>query len=157
MNLLALHPVLQRKLPARKAPTVLTPHPGEMKRLLDAFAPGRSFASRMEQALFLAEKCRAVVVLKGARTVVASPDGRTALNLSGSPALAPAGSGDVLCGILAALAADPERDLFDSVRLGVFLHGLCGEFAERSGNGCCIADDLLPLIGKAMQSLRSDF
>ena len=157
LNLLALHPVLQRKLPARKAPTVLTPHPGEMKRLLDAFAPGRSFASRMEQALFLAEKCRAVVVLKGARTVVASPDGRTALNLSGSPVLATAGSGDVLCGILAALAADSERDLFDSVRLGVFLHGLCGEFAERSGNGCCIADDLLPLIGKAMQSLRSDF
>lgn len=154
LNLLSCHPILLEKLSSRKAPAVLTPHPGEMKRLLDSIAPGRMFDSRQEQALFLAEKTHAIVVLKGARSVVASPEGRVFFNTSGSPALATAGSGDVLSGILAALIADRERDPFDSVRLGVFLHGLCGETATDSGEEFPLADDLLLRIREALKFLR---
>lgn len=157
LNLLALyHAELFPLLSARQAPTVLTPHPGEMKRLLESLAPGKNFVSRQEQALFLAQKSHAFVVLKGARSLASAPDGRAAVNLSGSPALATAGSGDILCGILGALMADPVRDPFDSVRLGVFLHGLCGELASCSMTRSFIADDLILLIGKALRRIRQD-
>lgn len=154
LNLLSSHSVLQEILLSRKTPAVLTPHPGEMKRLLQAFAPGKIFTSRQEQALFLAGVTHSIVVLKGARSIVASTDGRSAFNISGSPVLATAGSGDVLCGILAALTADRGRELFDSVRLGVFLHGLCGENASADGQDFLIADELTCRIGNALKQIR---
>jgi len=129
---------------------VLTPHEGEMKRLLDGFGiDGRSF-SRTEKALKLAELTNAVCLLKGPCTAIASPSGRTAVNLSGSPALATAGSGDVLSGIIASVIGR-GYPLFDAVCAGVYLHGMLGEYGCQSG---VIADDLLLRIGPCIEQLR---
>lgn len=136
-----------------QAAMVLTPHPGEMAALLAGYggaglAPG---ASRVEQALALARTCQAVVVLKGMGTVVAAPDGRAAVNTSGSPALATAGTGDVLAGMVGALLAQ-GLPAWDAARLAVFVHGLAAELfpaAERA----LLADDLADLIGSAWREV----
>lgn len=127
---------------------VITPHPGEAKRLAEAFGIAVS-PDRPAFAAALAEKLGAVIVLKGPQTVVAAPDGRRSWNTSGSPALATAGSGDVLSGIIGALlAGSPDRP-FEMAQLGVFLHGLAGE-AFHPG---LIADDLPELAALSLSSL----
>lgn len=132
----------------RREKLVITPHPGEAKRLAEAFGVAAS-PDRVAFAAALAETLGAVTVLKGPQTVVAAPDGRWSWNTSGFPALATAGSGDVLAGIVGALlAGSPERP-FEMAQLGVFLHGLAGE-AFRPG---LIADDLPELAAAARASL----
>ena len=138
---LRLLPRLGRPLRGR---WVLTPHPGEAAALLDAF--GESPASRPETALSLARHTGAVTVLKGPQSIVAAPDGRYSVNSSGSPALATAGSGDVLTGVTAALLA-AGLSAFDAARLAVYLHGRAGETTPQRG---LIADDLPDLIRAAM-------
>jgi len=112
------------------APTIITPHPGELARLLD-MTTRQVEEDRVGIARQVAGRLLVVVVLKGARTIVAHPDGRIALNMSGTPAMAKAGSGDVLTGILGALLA-MGLTAWDAARLGVFLHGKCGELAEEA-------------------------
>lgn len=135
------------RIHARPNACVLTPHEGEFARLFGAegeFAPERS---KCERARSAARAAGAVIVLKGADSVIASPDGRAAINTSGSPALATAGSGDVLGGMIAGLLGQ-GMPAFEAACAGVWLHGLAG---EKLGLGL-IADDLpeaLPsLIGK---------
>ena len=132
LNLLAAHPVLWK----RRTPCVMTPHPGEAERLRRAFGIPEGL-TRTELAGELAARTGAVIVLKGARTVVADASGRISFNCSGAPALATAGSGDVLAGLIGALLAN-GLPVYDAARLGVFIHGMAG---ERCGRGC-IADDL---------------
>ena len=134
LNLLARNPALWTE----KENIVITPHPGEAARLARAF--GVSSGSREELCRQLAGKLKAVVLLKGKFTRIASPDGRESVILSGSPALATAGSGDVLTGIIGALLAMGVPP-YESAVLGSSLHGRAGEIAGRG----CIADDL-PLI-----------
>jgi NAD(P)H-hydrate epimerase len=149
LNLIAKHPILLHELGTA---TVVTPHEGEMKRL-EAAIGLPSARSRIERAEALAKFTAIHVVLKGVRTVVMSPHGDYALNLSGSPVLATAGSGDVLSGIIAALAAS-SLSLFDAAKDGVFIHGLLGEQdAPFAGRGL-IADDLLARIPKAFDAVR---
>ena len=128
---------------------VITPHPGEAKRLADAFGIPY-FEERTQFALALAAGLGAVTVLKGPHTVVAAPDGRYSLNSSGSPALATAGSGDVLGGIIGALLAGNPEQAFEMAQLGVFLHGLAGEL----GAPGLIADDLPELAARAATTIR---
>lgn len=132
LRLLATAPSLAL---AARAAMVLTPHPGEMKVLSKGFGcPVAPPSGRLEQAQALAAASGAVVVLKGLGTVVAAPDGRVAVNTSGSPALATAGTGDVLAGIMGALLGQGLA-AWDAARLGVFVHGLAAETgrgAERS-------------------------
>jgi len=144
-----------RQLAARPALTlearaamVLTPHPGEMKALLAGFAcPVSPPGGRTEQAQALAQASHAVVVLKGMGTVVASPDGRVAVNTSGSPALATAGTGDVLAGVIGALLGQ-GYDAWDAACLGSFAHGLAAE--TWGGAECSLtADDLAECLGAA--------
>lgn len=136
----------------RPALTVLTPHPGEMRRLLQHLGHARLIdAPRLHQAAELAAACDAFIILKGQNTVVAAPDGRTAVNASGCPALATAGTGDVLAGVLAAFIHQNDTP-WDALRLGVFLHGLAAEL-HPTGQRHCIADDLPALIGEAMHQL----
>lgn len=148
LNLIARNPWLIQRSGA--APLIITPHPGELARLQQAFQLSPA-ATRMEAARQMAQHCNAIVVLKGARTVVASPDNFIAVNSSGSPALATAGSGDVLSGVIAATAGRLNgMDLFKAVCAAVFLHGLAGELhpdAERS----VIADDLPLLVASALK------
>ena len=104
-----------------KQPRILTPHPGEMARLL-----GCTIAEvqhdRMAAALSLACSSKAVVVLKGAGTVIAAPDGRVALNSSGNSGMGAGGMGDVLTGIIGGFLAQ-GYDAWDAARLSVFAHG----------------------------------
>lgn len=118
---------------------VITPHPGEASRLLRAFGVS-DIISRREQALVLAEKTGAVTVLKGKHTIVAAPDGRCVMIISGNSILATAGSGDVLAGVIGGLAAQ-KIPVFDAAVLGAYIHGVAGENAGR-----IIVADELPLI-----------
>lgn len=127
---------------------ILTPHPGEAAALLAALDLPETL-SRIEIAQILARRFDAITVLKGPQSVTAAPDGRVSLNASGSPALAVAGSGDVLTGVAAALLAAGLAP-FDAARLAAYLHGRAGETAPRRG---LIADDLPALVREAMAEL----
>ncbi|MFO0687395.1 MAG: NAD(P)H-hydrate dehydratase [Myxococcota bacterium] len=109
------------RLRARRAPTVLTPHPGEAARLLESDAATLN-ADRIGAARRLAERSGAVVILKGAGTVVASPAGRVLVVATGGPLLASGGTGDVLTGVVAALLA-AGLDPFEAAGLGAWWHG----------------------------------
>jgi NAD(P)H-hydrate epimerase len=140
-------------LPRRGSPTVLTPHPGEAARLLGA-TPGAVQEDRVGAARAIADKFGAVCVLKGARTVIASPDGRLAINPTGNPGLGTAGTGDVLTGVVAAALArvhspsDGRVDPFAAACAAVYLHGAAGDYAaaQRSQTGLLASDvlDALP-------------
>lgn len=153
LNLLTVQPVLLDKLRARGAPTVLTPHPGELKRLLTALGADPELP-RNEAACLVARQLNAYVVGKGARSVVTAPDGRLAVNLSGCPALATAGTGDLLAGMTGAFLLNRSADVFESVRAAVFLHGYAAELASPAAQSArgFIADDFLPWIGRAVRS-----
>jgi len=135
------------------APRILTPHPGEMARLC-----GTTIADvakdRLRLARQLASDSGAVVVLKGARTVVAVPDGTAYVNPTANASLGTAGSGDVLSGIIGALLAQ-GLDSGNAACAGVFLHGAAAEEATRMlGSGNLIATDLLDAIARACEVLR---
>jgi NAD(P)H-hydrate epimerase len=135
-----------RILAAAPAPRLLTPHPGEMGRLL-GLSIAEVQADRLAHARGLAASTRAIVVLKGARTIVAAPDGQVFINPTACSALATAGSGDVLCGLIGALLArrvDPLR----AAQVGVFVHGAAGEeLAPRLGDGVLAGDLPLAIAG----------
>ena len=135
-----------------KESNILTPHPGEMRRLLDAFDLSECLnSSRIIQAKALAEATGSTAVLKGHRSVIASPDGRVAVNGSGCPALATAGSGDCLTGIIASFIAN-EADYFEAAATAVYIHGLAGELSY-FGNRGMLADDIPMLIAEAMKKI----
>ncbi len=130
---------------------ILTPHPGEMERLLQTFCPESKQKNRIEQAATLSQKISAIIVLKGNKSIIASPDGRVLINSSGCPALATAGSGDCLTGIIAALAATTSN-VFEATAVAVFIHGLVGELAPFGTRGL-IADDLPDYIPQAIKNI----
>ena len=153
----ALSPAEDRLVPALRlatAPRVLTPHLGEMARLTGQDAAGLE-ARRIDAARGWAQRWGAVVVMKGAPTVVAAPDGRASVNPTGTPALATAGTGDVLAGVLAALLAQGLAP-FDAARLAVFVHGRAGELSgEEIGVPGAIAGDLVERLPRAFAALRA--
>lgn len=125
------------QLRRRAGSAVLTPHEGEFKRMFGDLAGFEPACGKLERARHAARLTEAVVVLKGPDTVIAAPDGRAAINDTGSPALATAGSGDVLGGIIAGLLAQ-KAPAFEAACAAVWLHGRAG---EALGIGL-IADDL---------------
>jgi len=131
-----------------KASIILTPHPGEMKRLWKGLFREPLPAERTTRAMRLARKTRCIVVLKGAGTVVT--DGtRVYVNRSGNPGMATAGAGDVLTGVIAALVAQ-DMNGFDAAVLGVYVHGLAGDVAaEKTGQVSLIATDIIESLGTA--------
>lgn len=138
----------------RRTPAVLTPHPGELSALTGMSA-AEVRADRVGAARACARRFNAVVVLKGARTVVAPPAGPAWINPTGNPGMAAAGMGDVLTGVIAAhLArgmAPPAAAL-----LGVYLHGLAGDLAlANSGPWGILASEVANLLPAAVRSLRN--
>lgn len=121
-----------KHLPGRlEVPALLTPHAGELARLLDV-ERDEVEADPLAHARRAVERVGATVLLKGARTVVVAPDGRTAVNLSGTPWLGTAGSGDVLAGFAGSLLAG-GLDPFDAGRVGAYLHGAAAVWASAGG------------------------
>ncbi|MFH1717731.1 MAG: NAD(P)H-hydrate dehydratase [Planctomycetota bacterium] len=131
-----------------KAEPVLTPHPGEMKRLWSGLFREPLPAERQQQAVRLAERTGAVAVLKGAGTVVTDGQ-RVYINKTGNPGMATAGSGDVLTGAITALVGQGLSN-FDAAVLGVYIHGLAGDIAaERVGAVSMMATDIVRMLGEA--------
>ncbi len=137
-----------------KAPAVLTPHPGEMARLLSSAGKRAEVErDRIGTASRFAAENGLCVVLKGAPTVIASPEGRTFINSTGNPGMATAGSGDVLTGILAGLMGQGLNPVEASL-LGVHLHGAAADLAvSEKGLHSMIAGDLIEFLPTAFQQL----
>lgn len=133
---------------------VLTPHPGEMARLLGS-SPQEVVKDRIAAARTLARTTRAIVVLKGMATLVATPDGRVFVNRTGNPGMATGGAGDVLTGLIAGLLAQ-RLDPLKAVLLGVHIHGLAGDLgAAAVGEAGLIAGDILERIPEALRKAAS--
>ena len=132
LNILAAKPVLLTKL-AKGRTLVLTPHPGEMARLAGLTA-AEVQANRLDVARNFAQLNGVTLVLKGARTLIAHPDGRVAVNTTGNPGMAKGGSGDLLTGMVAGLLAQYPGEPARAVEAAVYLHGLAGDLAVRSAN-----------------------
>jgi NAD(P)H-hydrate epimerase len=131
---------------------IITPHPGEMARLIGSTTEEVQ-ANRIEVALDFATTHRVYVVLKGHRTVIAAPDGQVFINPTGNAGMATGGTGDVLTGMIAAWLAqllDPEA----ACRLAVFLHGAAGDLAESArGQTSMVASDVIAHVGEALIGL----
>jgi len=143
-------------LSGRKAPALLTPHAGELARL-----PGIALADvardRVGVVQRAARELGAIVLLKGASTLVCGPDGLVSLNLSGNPGMATAGCGDVLCGIIAALFG-MGLELRAAAEVGAFVHGMAGDMAaERLGQDGLTATDVLEQTPMAIRGYRERF
>ena len=138
LNLLATQP-------QARGNWLLTPHPGEAARLLGAADTGAVQADRLSAVRELASRYQAVAVLKGAHSLIATPNAGELVSVCdrGNPGMATAGMGDVLSGVLGALLVQ-TRDLAVSARAGVLLHALAGDAAARAGERGTVAADLLP-------------
>ena len=135
------------------APRILTPHPGEMARLCGCSTADVA-SDRLGFARRLASESRAVVVLKGARTIVAVPDGTAYLNPTANASLGTAGSGDVLAGTIGALLGQ-GFDACSAACAGVFVHGAAADEAVQAlGSGNLVATDLPDAIARACEALR---
>jgi NAD(P)H-hydrate epimerase len=150
LNILAA----EKRWPAKfNASAVLTPHPGEMKRLAKLLKRSEvptDDDGRIELAIFAATTFRQVLVLKGSRTVVTDGE-RVYLNRTGDSSLSKAGTGDVLSGMLATLLAQ-GMDRFDAACAATWLHGKAGEIAgERLGRRCALARDVVDAIPAALK------
>ncbi len=144
------------ELREHNAPLAVTPHPGEMARMLGSTS-AQVQSHRLEVALQSAARWNAYVVLKGYHTIVATPDGRAFINSTGNTGMATGGTGDVLTGMLAGLSAQFSSAPWERVLgLGVYLHGLAGDLAaEQIGEASLIATDLVAAIPRAWRALCS--
>jgi NAD(P)H-hydrate epimerase len=152
LNILAAKPVLLAKL-ARggKRTLVLTPHPGEMARLA-ATTIAEVQANRLELARSFATRMCVTLVLKGARTLIAHPDGRVAVNTTGNPGMAKGGSGDLLTGLIAGLLAQYPADAALAVEAAVYLHGLAADLALNDRDEhTLLATDSLAYLSRAFR------
>jgi len=132
---------------------ILTPHPGEMARLVGV-SVDEVQSDRVGMAKKVALEWHKTIVLKGAHTVIAAPDGQSRISSIANPGLASAGTGDVLVGVIAGLLAQ-GLSLFDAAACGVFLHGEAGEMVRaRLGNAGMIASDLLPVLPLVIKQLK---
>ena len=140
-------------LAARKSPTILTPHGGEMARLTGKSATEIE-ADRIAIAQETAARLEAFIVLKGAHSLIATTEEQVFINLSGNAGMATPGSGDVLAGAIAAMAG-LGLDITEAARMGVFVHGLAGDLAAAdSGADGLVASDILRTLPAAMQRAR---
>jgi hydroxyethylthiazole kinase-like uncharacterized protein yjeF len=140
-------------------PLVLTPHEGEMRRLLGTDDPD-ALADRVAAAREFASAHRLILVLKGTRTIVAAPDGRVVVNPTGNPGLGRGGSGDTLTGVIAGFLAqefagkDSDPDAFEAVVAAVYVAGMAGDLAAAErGVRTLLASDVREHLGAAMRSL----
>jgi NAD(P)H-hydrate epimerase len=154
LNILAARPALLAKLSemAKAGRTlVLTPHPGEMARLT-GLAIAEVQANRLDVARNFAQQTGFTLVLKGARTLIAHPDGRVAVNTTGNPGLAKGGTGDLLTGMMAGLLAQHPEEQARAVEAAVYLHGLAADLAViEADEHTLLATDSLRQLARAFR------
>ena len=149
LNILSENPTWMEFLPAG---SVLTPHIGELERLI---GPCADAYERMEKTRKLALRHRCVCLIKGAFTAVVCPDGQVFFNTTGNPGMATGGSGDVLTGIILSFMAQGYTSVQSAIS-GVFLHGLSGDLAlANESEESLLAGDLITHLGKAFKTLTS--
>jgi hydroxyethylthiazole kinase-like uncharacterized protein yjeF len=137
-----------------KTPLILTPHPGEMAKLM-GLSTAQVQDERLNVALACARKYHAYIVLKGSRTIIASPNGQIYLNLKGNSGMATAGSGDVLAGVIGGLLVQGLSPL-NACICGVYLHSLAGDLAARDlGETSLMAGDLISYFPEAFRNIFS--
>lgn len=147
LNLLAANSNLLHLL---KENCILTPHPGELQRLIGDWDDD---FHRLEKAKTFAAQMKCILVIKGANTSIVAPDGRVFFNSSGNPGMATAGSGDVLTGIITSLAAQ-RIGVLDAAILGVFMHGYAGDLAAwETGYTSLTASDIIKALPEAFKQL----
>ena len=150
LNLLSENPTLLEFLPPN---SVLTPHPGELERLI---GPTADAAERLQKTQEFAWRHRCVCLIKGAHTAVVCPNRQVFFNTTGNPGMATAGSGDVLSGVILALMAQSYPS-DTAACLGVFLHGLAGDLAlAAQSEESLLAGDIVSHLGPAFKKLRSE-
>ncbi|KUG07064.1 bifunctional ADP-dependent NAD(P)H-hydrate dehydratase/NAD(P)H-hydrate epimerase [Solirubrum puertoriconensis] len=150
LNLLGANRSLLDLLPPS---TILTPHPKEFERLTE---PAQHDYHRLELLRGFARHYRCYVVLKGAYSCLATPDGQLYFNTTGNPSMATGGSGDVLTGLLTALRADKRLSALDAVLIGLYAHGRAADIAVAdTGQAGLVAGDLPRYIGQALQELTT--
>ena len=156
LNILAKTPDIIPELAEARA-IVLTPHPGEMARLT-GMKVAEIQADRVESARSYAVRNGVTLVLKGARTLIAHPDGRISVNTTGNPGMAKGGSGDLLTGFIAGMIAQFPGDVQRAVEAAVYLHGLSADLAVRVGDEhTLLATDCLAYLPLAFQTGVSHF
>lgn len=142
--------VSPKRIAAARGPIVLTPHPGEFERLF-----GEPVTDRWAQARSAAEITGKTVVLKGAGTVIAAPEHKLAVNLTGNPGMATGGSGDVLAGLLTGLLGQ-GAETFDAAMTAVYLHGVAGDIAAHDLTQAALtAPDIIEALPDAFRFLHS--
>ncbi|MCR4764623.1 MAG: NAD(P)H-hydrate dehydratase [Bacteroidaceae bacterium] len=148
INLIGENHSYLRRLPQG---SIITPHPGEMERLVGKCA---NSYERLMKAVNLAQTCHVFIVLKGAYTAVISPEGHCWFNVSGNPGMATGGCGDVLTGVILALLAQ-GYDADTAAKMGVYIHGIAGDLAAREkGEIALIASDVVSSLSKAWKLLE---
>ncbi len=136
-------------------PLVLTPHPGEMARMLSRSVPEIE-ADRIGIARWFATQAKVVLVLKGWRTLIADPDGHIWVNTTGNPGLAKGGSGDVLTGMIAGMIAQYPQKISDAVRAAVYLHGLAADCAlTQQTERTMLATDVVAALPQAFRLVQN--
>jgi len=149
INIIAQNPRIMKKI---RAPVIMTPHPGELARLIKS-TPRQINNERFDIAIECAGKFNCVLVLKGAPTVIAAPDGAVYVNTTGNSGLASAGTGDVLVGLISGFVAQ-RQSLLNAAMTGVFMHGLAADLAIEEGSEYALtAADLLEYLPRAFNYL----
>ncbi|MCJ7579343.1 MAG: NAD(P)H-hydrate dehydratase [Candidatus Aminicenantes bacterium] len=149
LNILSPFPEILKTL---KIPVILTPHPGEFARLLDC-STRDVLRNKLELSSRFAQDYNVYLVLKGYRTLTATPDGKIFINPTGNPGMATAGSGDVLSGMLAAMIIQ-EEEILPAVLAAVYVHGLSGDIAaQRRGEKSLTALDIIRDISSAIKTI----
>lgn len=149
LNILASKPDILKSM---SRPVVITPHPGEFARLVN-LSTKEVLTKRLELIPRFAAECGVYVVLKGYRTLTATPDGRTYINPTGNPGMATAGSGDVLSGMIAAMIIQ-ERNILEAILAAVYIHGLSGDIgANRLGEKSLTAGNMITYLPAAIKTL----
>ena len=139
------------ELADRKADLVLTPHAGEFVRLADVSAPDLQ-SDRVRHVRDLAARASATVLLKGSRTLIATPDGQVRINPTGGPALATGGTGDVLTGMIAGLVAR-GLEVADAATAAAFAHGIAGRIAAEDLGDGAVAGDVLARLPASLREV----
>jgi NAD(P)H-hydrate epimerase len=151
LNILASMPELFKSLPQL---SVLTPHPGEFARLI-GLSTKEVVDNRLELSSRFAQEHKVFLVLKGYKTLIATPEGNVYINPTGNPGMASGGSGDVLSGMIGSMIIQ-EKNLLEAILAAVYVHGLSGDIgAERLGEKALTAGNLIIYLPSALKKLTA--